>query len=148
MPKYDLFALYAGLFYRMHRLLDRQMAAEGASLAQAKVLLFVAKRGPARATDIAEMFGLAPRTVTETIDRLERDGLVVREQDAVDRRVKRVRLTPAGDQAIAVIEPIRNDLVARIFATLTEAECDQFHAIISKLGDVLGHEEDCEEAGR
>ena len=35
-------------------------------------------------------------TITHHVDRAERLGLVVREVDASDRRVKRLRLTPAG----------------------------------------------------
>jgi DNA-binding MarR family transcriptional regulator len=37
-----------------------------------------------------------PPTITKLVAALEADGLVVREPDAVDRRIARVRATPRG----------------------------------------------------
>ena len=62
---------------------------------------------PLRATDIAELFGLAPRTVTESLDALERAGLLRREADPADRRVKRISITEEGRRAITATEPLR-----------------------------------------
>lgn len=133
---HDLDCLAAGfgkLFMRLHRLLDRRMASCGASLARTKLLMYLDREGPARATDIAELFNLAPRTVTEALDGLERDGLVRRAPDVRDRRVKRVSITDAGRDAIAATEPLRLELVERIFGTLDADECARLRAIIAKL---------------
>jgi predicted transcriptional regulator len=73
---------FGRLFLRLHRLLDRRMARSGASLARTKVLMLVEREGPVRATDIAEYFGLAPRTVTESLDALERSARRIRPIDA------------------------------------------------------------------
>ncbi|MGN6377053.1 MAG: MarR family winged helix-turn-helix transcriptional regulator, partial [Sphingomonas sp.] len=87
----SLTSSFASLFMRLHRLADRRMAEQGASLARTKVLLFVRKHGgTARAADIAECFNQAPRTITEAIDALEREGLLRRTPDPSDRRVKRI----------------------------------------------------------
>ncbi|MFN3434510.1 MAG: MarR family winged helix-turn-helix transcriptional regulator, partial [Sphingomonas sp.] len=80
--------------------MNRRMAEQGASLARTKLLLFLDRRGPARAADIADFFDNAPRTVTEAIDGLERDGLVIRSPDAHDRRVKQVSITDRGRRVI------------------------------------------------
>ena len=42
------------------------------------------------------MFGQKPSTMTSMLDRLERDGWLVRAQREEDRRSFSVRLTPAG----------------------------------------------------
>lgn len=128
---------FARLYLRLHRVMDRAMAEQGASLAKSKLLLFVARQGSARAADIADVFGHAPRTVTEAIDNLERDGLVRRDPDPDDRRVKRVSVTPAGHDAVAATEPLRIALVARTFGTLDPAERAQFGAILAKLSDAV-----------
>jgi DNA-binding MarR family transcriptional regulator len=132
---------FGKLFLRMHRLLDRRMAQGGASLARTKLLMCVAKEGPMRAVDIAELFSLAPRTVTEALDGLERDGLIRRDPDAHDRRVKRVSITPEGQQAIAATEPLRVQLVERIFGGLDEEERAQLHRIVVKLSAAVAEEE-------
>lgn len=124
---------YGRLFFRMHRLLDRRMAETGASLAQTKLLMCVDREGPIRATDIAELFGLAPRTVTEALDRLEKAGQVRREGDPADRRVKRISITEEGQRAIRATEPLRLQLVDRIFGALSPEQRNQLAGIVATL---------------
>lgn len=124
---------FGRLFLRLHRLLDRRMARSGASLARTKVLMLVEREGPVRATDIAELFGLAPRTVTDSLDALERAGLLRREPDPADRRVKRISITEEGRRAIAATEPLRLKLVDSIFGVLSDAERAQLARIVAKL---------------
>jgi DNA-binding MarR family transcriptional regulator len=132
---------FGSLFLRMHRLLDRRMTASGASLARTKMLMYVDRQGPARAADIAELLGLAPRTVTEALDGMERDGLVVRTPDASDRRVKRISITPAGKRAIETTEPMRAKLVDLLFGTLDPQERAQLAEIVEKLSAAVAREE-------
>ena len=138
----SLLADLARVFLRSHRLLDRRMTAEGASLARTKVLMYLEQQeGEARAADIAEFFGLAPRTVTESIDALERDGMVRREPDPQDRRVKRLSITEAGLAATAATEPLRLALVEQIFGVLDQEERDRLAAILAKLSAAIGEQE-------
>ncbi|BBC71908.1 MarR family transcriptional regulator [Altererythrobacter sp. B11] len=117
-----LISAYAELYLELTRKLDRRMASEGASLARTKLLLCLQKRGPMRGTDVAELFGLAPRTITEAIDGLERDGLVERQPDPTDRRAKLIRVTGKGIEAAATTEPMRRQFVSQIFGVLDEQE--------------------------
>jgi DNA-binding MarR family transcriptional regulator len=133
----DLSREYARLFFRMHRLIDRRMAAGGASLARTKLLIFVERQGPARAADIAEYLALAPRTVTEGIDALERAGLVRRDPDPNDRRVKWITITAAGRKAITETEPLRQRLVEEIYGALSKDEREALGAILAKLSSAV-----------
>jgi DNA-binding MarR family transcriptional regulator len=121
------------LFLRMHRLMNRRMADQGASLARTKLLLFLARRGPARAADIADFFDNAPRTVTEAIDGLERDGLVVRTPDMRDRRVKQVSITDQGRRVIGETEPMRQALIDDVFGVLSAAEQAQLSDMLARM---------------
>ncbi|MEH3159552.1 MAG: MarR family transcriptional regulator [Sphingomonas taxi] len=133
----DLFRL----FLRMQRLMNRRMADQGASLARAKLLLFLQKRGPARAADIADFFDQAPRTVTEAIDGLERDGLVVRTPDAHDRRVKQVSITDEGRRVTSETEPLRQEMIGDVFGALTAEERAQLGAMFAKMQAALDRQE-------
>jgi DNA-binding MarR family transcriptional regulator len=137
----DLSRSFGKLFLRMHRLLDRRMAQGGASLARTKLLMFVDKEGPARAVDIAEIFGLAPRTVTEALDALERDGFIRRDPDKADRRVKRVSITEEGRRAMTATEPLRLKLTEQIFGVLDEEERASLQRIVDKLSVAVDREE-------
>lgn len=127
----------AASFGRLHRdlvrVFDRRLGEQGATFARTKLLLYLDKHGPRRAADIADDFCQAPRTVTEAIDGLERQGLVRREPDASDRRVKQVSLTEAGHRAVATSAPLRRHLVEQVFGALDEQEQAQLAAIIAKL---------------
>lgn len=117
-----LVSAFAELYLDLMRTVDRRMADQGASLARTKLLLCLQKRGPLRATDIAEFFNQSPRTVTEAIDGLERDGLVERKPDPEDRRAKFIHVTAKGNEAAAKTEPLRRQLIDQTFGTLTEEE--------------------------
>lgn len=102
-----------GRVYLMaHRRIDRAMTAGGASLARTKFLIYISRHdGSAHAAIIADLFDLAPRTVTEALDALERDGLITRQADPADRRIKRLSITDEGLRAISATEPLRHELM-------------------------------------
>ena len=116
-----------------NRLLDRRMRDQGVSFARTKLLMFIEQERSARSTDIAEAFGHTPRTVTEAIDALERDGLVRRIPDPHDRRAKRISITEDGIAALRGSEPVRRAFVAGLFGALDEAEVDMFVHLLGKL---------------
>lgn len=131
-------------YIRSHRVMDRLMQARGASLARTKLLLYISRLGQPRGTDIAEAFGFAPRTVTEAVDALEREGLVRREADANDRRAKRIVMTAEGQKVIDASEPVRRELIDRLYSALGDDEAEQLAALLSRLIDRL---DDIEQKG-
>jgi len=137
----DLASSFGRTFLRLHRLFDRRMVASGASVARTKLLILVEREGPVRGTDIAELLGQAPRTVTEALDGLERAGLVRREPDPADRRVKRVTITDEGRRAIAETEPLRLRMVEQFFGGLDATERAQLARIIDKIGHAIDEAE-------
>ena len=92
--------LYFGLHHRIHRLVDEAMNAAGLSLSRAKVLGVLAECGPVKQATVACKLGFAPRSVTDTLDALEREGLATRGPDPNDRRAWLVEITPAGRTAL------------------------------------------------
>jgi len=129
----ELVTAYAELYHHLMRTADRRMAEQGASLARTKLLLCLEKRGPMRATDIAEFFSQSPRTVTEAIDGLEKGGLVQRTQDPSDRRAKLVQVTPKGVEAAAKTEPVRCQLIEQTFGVLNQDERAKLAEILAKI---------------
>lgn len=69
--------------------------------------------GAATVADIARRRGLRRQSVRETVERLERDGLVIRSENAADRRAPLVTLTVRGRTALRDIEPTRAAWAAR-----------------------------------
>src|SRR5882757_804065 len=92
---------YLSSAYQVRRLVDEHMVAHGLSLSRTKMLQMLELRGPSQQAVLAEALDLAPRSVTQTLEGLERDGLIKRRRDPADRRGKLVTLTPAGTSALA-----------------------------------------------
>ena len=131
-------------WYRMRRLIDAHLAAQGASMARLKLLAFLAEQ-PRRSTDIASFFDQEPRTVTQAIDSLEQNGLVSRSPVAGDRRAKLVQITDTGRAMLEQGLPLYDSIVARTFGNLTAQELAGLDAAILHLGQIV---EELEEGAR
>jgi MarR family transcriptional regulator, organic hydroperoxide resistance regulator len=73
-------------------------------------------------SELAEEICIQPATLTRSLDRLSRSGLVERRVDAEDQRVSRVYLTDAGRALDQSIEQVWRELEALSFANLTTEE--------------------------
>ena len=140
MPTNDYSAIQEALrnFYlRSQQAAERLCAPYGISLARAKLLIYIGRQGTTRSIDMVQSSGLAPRTVTEAIDALEAEGLVDRTPDPVDRRVKRIMLTPAGTAALEALGPARQQLCERLFEALDADERAQLTTLLERLNTRL-----------
>ncbi len=131
-----------GLRERLERLQDvlerrqrRDLALQGITPSQSRVLAALLRAGSLTAGALAGEMGLAASTVTRIVDVLERERLVERRPSPGDRRVVELHLTPAGfrrareierwkagaiDQVAAELDPERHELILDVLATLVE----------------------------
>ena len=86
---------------RISRVMDRIDA--GVSPQQYRMLKLIGAGGE-RSARLAEKLAVAKPTLTSTADSLVAAGLAVREAEPGDRRVVRLRLTPAGLAAVATAD--------------------------------------------
>ena len=112
---------YLSVHHRMRRAVDDGMASCGLSLSRTKIMAELARSGPSRQSVLATQFEVAPHTITDVVDSLERDGLAVRQPDPSDRRAKLVTLTEQGESALAAATATRERLLGQVFGSL-EAE--------------------------
>src|SRR5947209_5233286 len=81
---------------RLARIL-RQQADTGLTLTQMSALAAIARTGPLTLGRLAAEEHVAPPSITKVVDQLEQRGLVARQIDPKDGRVRLVAATPAGD---------------------------------------------------
>ncbi len=130
----DLHADLLRLYQVLRRRFDHRMTENGISHSRVKMLMCIQEEhGTMRAADLADRFSVAPRTVTESLDLLERDGLIARVPDKVDRRVKRLEVTAKGRSMLEIAEPFRKQLTAEVFGVLDAQERSNLHAALGKL---------------
>lgn len=81
---------------------------------------------------LATLACLEPNTVTETVDRMEKGGLVKKERDPKDKRVIRVSLTQKGFDTYALSTRHRQ-VVQDVWGCLTSEELEQFSMYLKRL---------------
>lgn len=83
---------------RLLRQARREDLALGLPPGQASALSVLVFGGPKLLGELAAIEQVRPPTMTRMVDALERAGLVVRRQEALDRRRSRIAATPAGER--------------------------------------------------
>ena len=118
-------------------------AAEHTTIAQYRMLVVLASRGPQRMVDLAAALDVAPSTAGRMTDRLVRKQLARRHRARADRRSVVVSLTPAGrevvDEATARRRVLIEDILAGVPADQQQAIAAAFEAFAAAAGEVPEH---------
>ncbi|MCI0159261.1 winged helix DNA-binding protein [Leifsonia shinshuensis] len=89
------------------------LEARGLTHAGLIVLHFV-ELGIRSQSDLARVAQVEAQTMSRTVDRLEREGLVTREPDPADRRRHIVTMTPQGRSAFEAVRGLEDEVFPRV----------------------------------
>jgi len=107
------------------------------SHAQLRILFVIFHKGPQSIKFISEKFGISPSAVTQLVDNLVLEKLLVRKEDAEDRRKICLELTSLGKKKIQEAQKLRFEKIKSMFDPLTNDELSQLKSIYSKITDNL-----------
>ena len=99
-----------------------ELRRRGASLPVWRVLAALSARPGETVTGLAETCLLQQPTMTKLLDRMVRDGLVIRSQHARDRRIVRLALTRDGEAKAAGLVAAAERYEAELLARHPQAE--------------------------
>jgi DNA-binding MarR family transcriptional regulator len=108
------------------------------TLAQYRVLVIVASRGPQLVGALAEQLDVSPSTATRLCDRLVRKGLVGRDHSPSSRREVEVRLTADGRQLVDGVTRRRRGAIADIVQAIPPAHRDALVTALQQFADAAG----------
>ncbi|HEY0686607.1 MAG TPA: MarR family winged helix-turn-helix transcriptional regulator [Steroidobacter sp.] len=113
--------------------------AAGISLDRAlfPLLVSVERVGPLGLVDLAERIGRDYTTVSRQISKLEALGLVKREENSVDRRVRKVAITPQGKAMTNRVDAARERLGRKIFDSWEPQDVEALIRLMRKFADAL-----------
>jgi DNA-binding MarR family transcriptional regulator len=94
-------------------------------------------RSPLQQSELADALGHAPRSVTQSVEALERDGLVERTASSEDRRSKLVTLTPRGAKALAAGTAAGEDVLRGIFGALGDDDLAQLDRLLDAVDTAM-----------
>ena len=100
----------------------RQQDHTGLGPTTTAALASIAKHGGPTHGELAALEQVTPPTITAVVGKMESLGLVVRETDVADRRVTRIRITPAGIDQLGEVRSRRTSWLASQLSSLTDDE--------------------------
>lgn len=112
-----------GQICRLHHSKFHSMFAKiGLHRGQHRILFILWKKDGVTQKEIVEELSLAPATITDAVQRMEKIGLIERRNDGEDQRVIRVYLTESGRQFQKEVDETFNNLEEEIFKNFTFEE--------------------------
>ena len=103
----------------------------GLTMREVHVLLFLANNpGCDTARDVTELRGMSKSQVSQAVEHLVREGLLLRTPDRSDRRVVHLSITPEGMPLALECRDIQCACGQRLFAGLTEEQIQQLSLLL------------------
>ena len=114
---------------------NNAMRSQDMTMAQLDVLLELDCAPEKRRSlkELEQILHVAQSTAAGIIARLEQKGFVESFGDTADRRIKLVRITPAGTDCANSARQSMLEAEARLLCALTETERDIFFALLEKV---------------
>ena len=113
---------------------EEQLAAVGLSLPKLAALHQLSQAGDSLPLgQLAERLACVKSNVTQLVDRLEADGLVVRAADPNDRRSRLAVITESGTRAYERGIQIQQRTEREIFGALSKEESSALHELLDKI---------------
>ncbi|MEP7114077.1 MAG: MarR family transcriptional regulator [Ilumatobacteraceae bacterium] len=100
----------------------RQQDHTGLGPTMTAALASIRKHGGPTHGELAAIEQVAPPTITAVVGKMENLGLVTRETGTADRRVTRIRITPAGIEKLDEVRNRRTSWLASQLESLTDDE--------------------------
>jgi MarR family 2-MHQ and catechol resistance regulon transcriptional repressor len=119
---------------RLAGMVSAQVAAHGLTPGQFGVLETLWHLGPLCQNELGEKLLSSKPNISAVITNLERDGLVRRAREALDRRSVRVHLTAQGERRISVAFPAFAHALTGAMGCLSGPELKALGVLSKKLG--------------
>lgn len=124
------------VLYTESRRLTKTLAAQyGLTGPQLTVVKMLASAGDVSLSELSERIHAQNSTVTGIIDRMQREGLVLRARSSRDRRVIHIKLTSKGRELARAVPLQPAEILRGALASLSSDESRVLLRILSKLAD-------------
>lgn len=124
---------------KLRAFFDAAVREEGLTLARARALFAIARRGPMTQKELAEELEIETPTLVRVLDGMARQDLIVRTEDANDRRAKRIAMTEAGKLAFDRMHVLAAGLREEIADEISEADIEIALSVVRRLTRNLQH---------
>lgn len=123
----------------LHRALNEELAPTGITYRQTQVIAWLVFEGDMAVSDLAGRMMIEPPTLVGILERMERNGWIVRVGCENDRRRKWIRLTEAAEPVWEQIVECLYRVRARATAGLSAEQVEQLVSILKQMHENLGN---------
>jgi DNA-binding MarR family transcriptional regulator len=116
---------------------ERRVREFGLTRAQWIVIARIYRRQGLSQSEVADILEIEKASAGRLIDRMEAKGWLQRRDDASDRRVNRLHLTPAAERLHAAIWPLAEATVDAALGDLSANERRQLSALLTRVKSKL-----------
>ena len=137
--KLDCGRLIKQIHDEIQKTVNNALRSQDMTLAQLEALLEL-DQAPENQLSLKELerrLHIAQSTTAGIIMRLEQKGFVEGFGDSGDRRIKLVRLTPAGANCLILAQESRTEIEGKLLSGLTETERHIFFTLLKKVRNTL-----------
>ncbi|NLK72767.1 MAG: MarR family transcriptional regulator [Clostridiales bacterium] len=114
---------------------DFQVSCCEVTMAQCHALVEIGRAGSISLNELAELLNLENSSMSRTVDKLVRKGMVKRDIDPSDRRYVTITLTESGNELFRNIEERMNSYFEKVYHSLP---MDKREQVLESLGLLLG----------
>jgi DNA-binding MarR family transcriptional regulator len=117
--------------------LTRALAPLDLKLAQLDMLMNLYRHPGMSQHDLARKLLVGRSNITMLLPQMETRGLLRRENDIKDKRVMRLTLTKNGEKLLMEALHIYTELIERVMAQSSPAECDKMGAMMLRISEAM-----------
>jgi MarR family transcriptional regulator for hemolysin len=117
---------------------EKELKGTGARPAQLVALAQLIASGPLSQSELVERISITPATGVRLVDRMERDGLVIRRPDTKDGRVKLVAPTKQAVAAWEKLSPNWRKVMDQAYRGIPPAEIETVKRVLEQVRRNLG----------
>lgn len=117
----------------------RHAKESGLTMPQIGALFRIFHKGNVAVSDIGEELGITRAAASQLLERLVQQGLILRSEDPVDRRMKQIVLTSKGHQVLQESISARQSWFEHLASALSASEKEQVTAALELLIERANH---------
>lgn len=118
---------------RLRALFDMRTRQTGLTLARARTLFALSRRGNLSQKDLAQELEIETPTLVRVLDGLEKQRLIERRAGDFDRRVKEVHVTPEGEVVGRQVQELARSLRAQLVEGIAEQDLETALRVLLQL---------------
>jgi MarR family transcriptional regulator for hemolysin len=131
---YESLGFHCNLTYKAFvSVLRSRLKGTGISHVQYRALAHLIARGPLSQSELADRLFITPATAVRLVDRMERDGWVVREKDLDDGRINRVVPTKKAVETWEVVSHGGRAVLERAYRGIRRSEIETVKRVLERV---------------